>query len=95
MQEPMTIKAWPDLQTGTGEIEKNLNIFWGKVGKLFGGHSFSFLSLSHSKLRNVNMILFGAIPDATDAFPDVSIVYYSSKRYMYNQHFWKVPQHFI
>ena len=41
------------------------------------------------------MILFGAVPDATDAFPDVSIVYYSSKRYMYNQHFWKVAQHFI
>ena len=65
----MTIKAWPDLQTGTGEIVKNLNIFWGKVGKLFGGHSFSFVSLSHSKLQNVNMILFGAIPDATNAFP--------------------------
>ena len=41
----------------------------GQGGKLFGGHSFSFFSLSHSKLQNVNMILFGAIPDATNAFP--------------------------
>ena len=47
MQEPMTIKAWPDLQTGKGEIVKNLNIFWGKVGILFGGHGL-VLFLCHT-----------------------------------------------
>ena len=39
------------------------------------------------KLQNVNIILLGAFPDATDAFSDASIVYYSSKRYMCHQHF--------
>ena len=39
------------------------------------------------KLQNVNTFLLGAIPDATDAFFDVSIVYYSSKRHMCHQHF--------
>ena len=41
----------------------------------------------HSKLQNVNIILFGAFLGATVAFSDTSIVYYSSKRYMCNQHF--------
>ena len=39
------------------------------------------------KLQNVNIILLGAFPDATDAFSDASIVYYSSERYMCHQHF--------
>ena len=29
-------------------------------------------------------------PDATDAFSNVSTVNYSTKRYMYNQHFWEI-----
>ena len=37
---PMTIKAWPDLRTGTGEVVKNFNIFLGKVGKIFWGPRF-------------------------------------------------------
>ena len=41
-------------------------------------------------LQNVNMILLGAFPNATGAFSDASIVYYSSKRYMDNQHFWRI-----
>ena len=85
IQEPMTIKAWLDLQTGTGKVEK--------IGKLFGDHVFGFLLLSctsNSKLQNVTIILVGAFPDATDAFSNASIVYYSSKRYTCNQHFEKL-----
>ena len=33
----MTIKAWPDLRIGTGEVAKNLKIFWGKVGEFIWG----------------------------------------------------------
>ena len=86
----MTIKTWPDLRKGTGEVAKNLKIFWGKVGELFGDHSFGFLfspRTSRSKLKNINMILLDALPDATDALSNASIVYYSSKRYLYKQHF--------
>ena len=86
----MTIKAWPDLQKGTGEVAKNLKIFWGKVGELFGDHGFGFLfspRTSRSKLQNVNMILLDALPDATGALSNASIVYYSSNRYLCNQHF--------
>ena len=77
---PITIKAWPDLRKGTGEVAKNLKIFWGKVGELFGDHGFGFLfspRTSRSKLQNVNIILLGAFPDATDALSNASIVYYS------------------
>ena len=86
----MTIKAWPDLQKGTGEVAKNLKTFWGKVGELFGDHGFGFLfspRMSRSKLQNVNIILLGAFPDATDALSNASIVYCSCERYLYNQHF--------
>ena len=38
---PMTIKAWPDLRTGTGEVVKNFNIFWARWEKYIGGHGFS------------------------------------------------------
>ena len=62
--------------------------------KLFEGHGLGFLfssRTSRNKLQNVNIILLGASPDATDALTDAltdaSIVYYSSKRCMYNQHF--------
>ena len=40
----------------------------------FGDLGFGFLFLSRSKLQNVNIILLGAFPNATDAFPDASIV---------------------
>ena len=85
----MTIRAWLDLPTGTGEVAKNLNIFWGKVGELFGGHGFGFIFSPRTlrcKLQNVNMILLDALPDATDTLSNASIVYYSSKRYLCNQH---------
>ena len=49
--------------------------------------NYRYLFSSRSKLQNVNIILLGAFPDATDAFSDTSIVYYSSKRYMCHQHF--------
>ena len=48
-----------------------------------------------SKLQNVNIILLGTFPNATDTFSDASIVYYSSKRYMRHHHFWKTAWHFI
>ena len=89
----MTTKAWPDLRKGTGEVLKSLKIFWGNVGELFGGHGFGFLfspRTSRSKLQNINIILLDALPDATDALSNASIVYYSSKRYLYKQHFWKI-----
>ena len=65
----------------------------GKAEKIFEGHALGFLfssRTSRNKLQNVNITLLGASPDATDAFSDASIVYYSSKRCMYNQHFWKI-----
>ena len=74
----MIIRAWPDLPTGTGEVAKNLNIFGGKVGELFGGHGFGFLfspGTSWCKLQNVNMIHLDALPDATDTLSNASIVY--------------------
>ena len=86
----MTIKAWPDLRKGTGEVLKSLKIFWGNVGELFRDHGFGFLfspRTSRSKLKNINMILLDALPDATDTLSNASIVYYSSKRYLYKQHF--------
>ena len=89
----MTIKAWPDLRKGTGEVAKDLKIFGSKVGGLFGDHGFGFLfspRTLRSKLQNVNMILLDALPDATDALSNASIVYYSSKKYLYNQYFWKI-----
>ena len=85
----MTIEAWPDLRIGTGK-EKFEN-FLGQGGRIHLGTTvlvFFFSSrTSRSKLQNVNIILLGAVPDATDAFPDASIVYYSSKRYMCHKHF--------
>ena len=83
----MTIKAWPDLRIGKGEVAENLKIFWGKVGEFIWGPRFWFSISSRSKLQNVSIILLGAFPDTTDAFSDASIVYYSSKRYMCHQHF--------
>ena len=75
----MTIKAWPDLRIRKGEVAENLKIFWARWENSFGDHSFGFLFSSRSKLQNVNIILLSAFPDATDAFSDASIVYYSSK----------------
>ena len=90
IREPMTIKAWPDLRIGKGEVAENLKIFWGKVGEFIWRPRFWF-SFFGSKLQNVNIILLGAFPDAIDAFFDASIVYYSSKRYMCHQNFRKIP----
>ena len=41
-------------------------------------------------LSAANSFCLGAFLDATDAFSDASIVYYSRERYLYNQHFWKI-----
>ena len=38
----MTIKAWPDLRIGKGEVAENLKIFWGKVGEFIWGPRFWF-----------------------------------------------------
>ena len=58
----------------TFELAKyNLVIFW------------LYNTIVFCKLQNVNIILLGAFPNATSAFSDTSIVYYSSKRYMYHQ----------
>ena len=38
----MTIKAWPDLRMGTGEVAEHLKIFWGKVGEFIWGPRFWF-----------------------------------------------------
>ena len=65
----MTITDGPDLRTGTGEVEKNLRIFWGKEGELFWDHSFGFLFSSRSKLQNVNIILLGAFRMPPMPFP--------------------------
>ena len=40
--------------------------------------------------QNVNRILLGTLLDAIDTFSNASIVYYSRKRYMYKQCFWKL-----
>ena len=83
IREPMTIKAWPDLRIGKGEVAENLKIFGARWENSFGDHGFGFLFSSRSKLQNLNIVLLSAFPDATDA----SIVYYNSKRYMHHQHF--------
>ena len=86
----MTIKAWPDLRIRTGEVAKNLNFFRARWENSFGDHGFGLLfssRTSRSKLQNVNIILLGAFPDATDGFSDASIVYYSSKRYICHKNF--------
>ena len=80
----MTIQAWPDLRIGTVEVAKNLKIVGARWENSFGDHGFFS---SRSKLQNVNIILHGAFPDATDTFSDASIIYYSSKRYMCHKHF--------
>ena len=86
----MTIEDWPDLRIGTGTVAKNLKFFGARWENSFGNHGFGFLfssRTSRSKLQNVNIILLGAFLDATDAFSDASIVYYSSKRYMCHKNF--------
>ena len=90
---PMTIKALPDLRIGTGEVAKNFKIFGVRWENSFGDDGFGFLfssRTSRSKSQNVNIILLGAFPDATDAFSDASIFYYSFKRHVCHQHFWKI-----
>ena len=42
IREPMTIKAWPDLRIGKGEVEENLKNFLGKVGEFIRGPRFWF-----------------------------------------------------
>ena len=32
----MTIKAWPDITTGTSEVAKNVKIFWARWDKYLG-----------------------------------------------------------
>ena len=32
----MTIKSWPDIGTGTGEVAKNVKIFWARCDKYLG-----------------------------------------------------------
>ena len=32
----MTIKSWPDIGTGTGEVAKNVKIFWARRDKYLG-----------------------------------------------------------
>ena len=66
-------------------MRKILNFFGERWENSFGDHGIGFLfspRTSHSKLQNVNMILLDALPDATDAFSDASVVYYSSNRYL-------------
>ena len=74
----MTVKAWPDLRIGTGEVTKKFENFLGLGGRIHLGTTvlvFSFSSrMSRSKLQNVNIILLGASLDATDAFSDASTV---------------------
>ena len=70
----MTIKAWPDLRIGTGDVAENLKFLGARWENSFGDHSFGFLFSSRSKLQNVNIILLGFFPDATNAFSDTSIV---------------------
>ena len=68
----MTIEAWPDLRTGTGEVAKNLKTFWGKEEELFGHHGFGFLFSSRtscSESQNVNTILLGAFRMPPMPFP--------------------------
>ena len=45
----MTIKAWPDLQIGIGEVVKNLKFFWGKVGEFTWGPRFWFSFFRHAR----------------------------------------------
>ena len=61
----MTIKAWLDLQIGTGEVVKNLKIFRGKVGEFIWGPQFWFFSffimhimqcLKHSSLHGLSRV---------------------------------------
>ena len=69
--------------------ENFLNFFGERWENSFGDHGFGFLfspRTSRSKLQNVNMILRDALPDATDALSNASVVYYSN-RYLCNQHF--------
>ena len=86
----MAIKDWPDLRTGTGEVAKNLNFLGERWENSFGDNDFGFLfspRTSLSKLQNVNIILLDALPDTTGALSNAFIVYYSSNRYLCNQHF--------
>ena len=63
----------------TFELAKyNLVIFW------------LYNTIVFCKLQNVNIILLGAFPNATGAFSDTSIVYYSSKRYVPSNTFEKL-----
>ena len=71
-------------------MRKVFKIFGERWENSFGDHGFGFLfspRTSHSNLQNVIMILLDALPDATDALSNASILYYSSKRYLCNQHF--------
>ena len=58
-------------------MRKILNFFGERWENSFGDHGFGFLfspRTSRSKLQNVNMILLDALPDATGALPNASII---------------------
>ena len=54
-------------------------------------HQFLFLKKIVEKkvLKNYKKDV-PVFSDVTDAFSSTTIFYYNSKRYMYNQHFWKI-----
>ena len=77
-------------------MRKIFKFFGERWENSFGDHGYSFFfspRTSRSKIQNVNMILLDALPDATDAtdatdaLSNASVVYYSSNRYLCNQHF--------
>ena len=83
MWGPMTINAWPNLRIGTGKVAKNLKILWGKVGEFIWGPRFWFPFFVTHVTQQVTKRKYKsscAFPDATDAFSDASIVYYSNEK---------------
>ena len=48
----MTIKAWPDIRTGTGKVVKNLKFFLDKMRKIFLGTTVLAILLRSRTLQN-------------------------------------------
>ena len=59
----MTIKAWLDIRTGTGEVVKNFKLLWERGEKYFGGHAFrKFKKLFKKLIRKFFLKKMTSVP---------------------------------
>ena len=81
----MTLNAWPDIRSGTGEVVKKNEIFLGKVRKYFGRlsqeyqnlslHQTQYLTYSHAYfVERVELASLSELRDSIEQGPFVLIL---------------------